>query len=128
MYQWHALLEAQQVPVLVYCVYRSPAAQAILYAQGRTKPGPIVTMAKPGQSAHNRQVAGQPASDAFDACPMIHNRPTWDTTGEALRIWNAMGVAAETLGLEWGRHYAALGGDWSHFQLNRDKLHLQEAA
>lgn len=117
LFAWNAMLEAKRIPVLVYCIYRSNEAQAILYAQGRTKPGPICTNARPGQSAHNRMAAGVPASRAFDAAPMIHGKPSWETTGEALQIWNEMGIAAKQLGLEWGRYYKKLGGDWSHFQL-----------
>jgi peptidoglycan L-alanyl-D-glutamate endopeptidase CwlK len=128
MHQWHHLLEIAQVPVLVYMVYRTDAAQAKLYAQGRTAPGPIVTNAKAGQSAHNRQVNGAAAADAFDACPMIHGRPSWDTHGDALQIWNAMGYAAERVGLEWGRHYKALAGDWSHFEFPRNRPLHKEAA
>lgn len=120
---WHAKMVEQEIPVLIYTVYRSPGAQAKLYAQGRTAAGPIVTYAKPGESAHNRQLAGRPASDAFDACPMIDGRPTWATTGPALLFWNVMGSAAETIGLEWGRHYHRLGGDWAHFELNRQDAH-----
>jgi hypothetical protein len=32
---------------------RSPERQAQLYAQGRSEPGPVVTHAKPYESAHN---------------------------------------------------------------------------
>jgi peptidoglycan L-alanyl-D-glutamate endopeptidase CwlK len=117
LFAWDALLQAKRVPVLIYCIYRSNEAQAILYAQGRTKPGQICTYAKPGQSAHNITVDGHPASRAFDAAPMIAGRPSWETKGEALQIWNEMGIAAKKLGLEWGRNYKKLGGDWSHFQL-----------
>lgn len=35
------------------CTFRSNEEQTELYAQGRTKPGKIVTQAKAGQSAHN---------------------------------------------------------------------------
>lgn len=122
--QWETLMHEKQVPVLVYCIYRSPDQQAKLYAQGRTAPGPIVTCSKPGQSAHNRQVNGLPAADAFDACPLVNARPTWDTHGEALLFWNVMGSCAESIGLEWGRHYHRLGGDWAHFELNRNSLHV----
>jgi peptidoglycan L-alanyl-D-glutamate endopeptidase CwlK len=124
---WHAALERKEVPVLIYTIYRSPKAQAILYAQGRTTPGKIVTYAKPGQSAHNREEHGQPAADAFDACPLINGKPSWDTTGQALQIWNIMGGVAETLGLEWGRRYKRLGGDWAHFEYSRE-IRLTERA
>jgi peptidoglycan L-alanyl-D-glutamate endopeptidase CwlK len=125
---WHAAMEAKEIPVLIYTIYRSPAAQALLYAQGRTKPGHIVTYAKPGQSAHNREENGHPAADAFDACPLINGKPCWDTEGQALQFWNIMGSAAETLGLEWGRHYKRLGGDWAHFEFNRATPHTERIA
>lgn len=117
--EWEKLMQQKQVSVLIYCIYRSDAAQRVLYAQGRTTPGRICTNAKAGQSAHNRTTANRPASDAFDACPLIDNKPTWATKGKALLYWNEMGCAAETLGLQWGRHYKNLGGDWSHFQFDR---------
>lgn len=45
---------------------RSYARQAELYAQGRSKPGPIVTRAKPGQSPHQYGLARDLT---------LHNRP-----------------------------------------------------
>lgn len=43
--------------------YRSGARQDQLYAQGRTRPGEIVTNAKAGQSAHNYGLAVDITSD-----------------------------------------------------------------
>jgi peptidoglycan L-alanyl-D-glutamate endopeptidase CwlK len=118
---WAVELERLQVPVLVYTVYRSNEAQRILYAQGRTAPGRIVTNARPGQSAHNRTVGLLPASDAFDACPLIDGKPSWLTTGQALSFWDQMGAVAQQFGLMWGRHFVSLGGDWAHFEYHRTK-------
>ncbi|MNC30597.1 Peptidoglycan L-alanyl-D-glutamate endopeptidase CwlK precursor [compost metagenome] len=51
-----ALIErsyAQGVPIIITQGYRSKAEQDGLYAQGRTKPGSIVTNARGGYSYHN---------------------------------------------------------------------------
>jgi peptidoglycan L-alanyl-D-glutamate endopeptidase CwlK len=126
MFYWQAHMQYRAMPVKIYCVYRSNDDQAKLYAQGRTTPGNIVTNAKPGFSAHNRTSHGKPASDAFDACPMIDGKPTWVLSGEARAIWDEMGRAAGLLGLEWGRHYKRLGGDWSHFEFHRHELEKEK--
>lgn len=116
---WHQHLHEKKIAVLIYCIYRSPKEQAALYAIGRTVPGRRVTNAQPGRSAHNRSEGDTPASDAFDACPLIDGKPSWDTHGPALRAWEEMGRAARALGLQWGRNIQSLGGDWAHFQLIR---------
>ena len=88
------------VRVLITCTYRSPAEQAALYAQGRTKPGKIVTKAKPGQSRHNAELAGKPASRAFDFVPLDERgKPIWDAGNKA---WAVAGKVALDLGLDWG--------------------------
>jgi peptidoglycan L-alanyl-D-glutamate endopeptidase CwlK len=115
-------MREKEMQILIYCVYRSNAEQAKLYALGRTAPGRRVTNARPGASAHNRIEGLIPASDAFDACPLIDGRPTWDTHGDALPIWNEMGDAAIMLRLQWGRNYDSLGGDWAHFEYQRGML------
>lgn len=52
--------------------YRSPERQAQLYAQGRSRPGQIVTKAKAGESAHNYGLACDITSeDGWDS-PSAH--------------------------------------------------------
>ena len=81
--------------------YRSPAEQDILYAQGRTKPGKIVTNAKGGQSVHNYMPSC--AFDiAFKAGKVIH----WE-----IALFKKFATVAKSFGLEWG-------GDWKTFQDN----------
>ena len=48
-----AIMAEQGVTVEIISGLRSWAAQAALFAQGRTKPGKIVTKARPGSSWHN---------------------------------------------------------------------------
>lgn len=52
-----AAMAKHSVTVEVISGLRSWAAQAALFAQGRTKPGPIVTKARPGSSWHNYGLA-----------------------------------------------------------------------
>ena len=80
--------------------YRSEERQAELYAQGRTKPGEIVTNAKPGQSKHN-----QFPSHAVDL-----DSPT----PGGLRY---AGELAAMVGLEWGGNWKSFK-DYPHFQWN----------
>jgi peptidoglycan L-alanyl-D-glutamate endopeptidase CwlK len=94
----------QGIDILVYCTYRDEEAQAELYAQGRSKPGRIVTNARPGQSWHNHRCA-------FDFVPMIAGKPAWNDAA----LYDKCGAIAESVGLEWGGH-------WTRF---REKPHCQ---
>ena len=84
---------------------RTFAEQDALFAQGRTKPGKVVTNARGGQSNHNFGLA-------VDVVPFNGNKPNWDAPNS---IWVAIGAEAERLGLEWG-------GNWKKFI---DKPHIQ---
>jgi peptidoglycan L-alanyl-D-glutamate endopeptidase CwlK len=90
----------QNLDILIYCTYRSNEEQDILYAQGRTTPGGIITNARAGQSAHNYRLA-------FDGCPMLGGKPLWDEhlTGPH---WSQYGQIAVASGMEWG-------GNWQGF-------------
>lgn len=121
----HAFLAAcarQGIDVLVTCTYRSHEEQADLYAQGRAKPGRIVTYAKPGESKHNfRSSNGTPASKAFDIVPLRHGKAIWGTSGNGidtdptdddtddLELWQRIGDIGEQCGLAWA-------GRWTKFR------------
>lgn len=85
--------------------YRSSARQAYLYAQGRTRPGEIVTQTSvPGY--HGFGIAA-------DCVPL-------DTEGKARydapqEVWEQYGHCLRAFGLEWG-------GDWESFP---DRPHAQ---
>lgn len=83
---------------------RTVAEQNELYAQGRTKPGEIVTNAKGGFSFHNYGVA-------FDICPVVNNKLDWNNT----LLFEAVGKIGISLGLEWGGSWKELV-DRQHFQ------------
>lgn len=115
----------RQVDVLVVCTYRSDEEQDALYAQGRTAPGPVVTRARAGQSAHNATIDGRPAARAFDAVPLLHGKPIWEDPRDRDADWTndygwrVMGEAAEEVGLEWYGRAGARFREAPHFQLGR---------
>jgi peptidoglycan L-alanyl-D-glutamate endopeptidase CwlK len=90
------------IPVIITSTYRDFEAQNALYAQGRTKPGKIVTNAKGGQSFHNFRVA-------FDFVPLRGKKPVWGTSGADGVLWERCGKIAESVGLEWA-------GWWKSFK------------
>ena len=90
--------EAQGMRVLVTCTARTAAEQADLYAQGRTKPGNIVTNAKPGQSFHEYKVA-------LDLYPNPGGKP--DFSGKH-PWWPRIAAIFKAHGFEWA-------GEWKRF-------------
>lgn len=89
---------------------RSRARQAWLYAQGRTRPGPIVTHAQPGQSNHEPAANGYGCAIDFAFLPRGEAGP-WDEA----HPWAEVGAQAELLGLEWGGRWRT--PDRPHLQL-----------
>jgi len=87
------------IDLLVTSTYRDNASQDALYAQGRTKPGKIVTNARAGQSFHNHRCA-------FDVVPLRHGKPVWDAKDP---VWQVVGQIGKKFGLEWA-------GDWKRFK------------
>jgi len=118
----HFLSECQGrgIEVLITSTFRDHEAQAALYAQGRTKPGRIVTGAAPGWSWHNWRCA-------FDVVPLRHGKPVWGTAGNGidadpsdddtddLELWQRVGEAGEHAGLEWAGRWARFR-EFPHFQ------------
>lgn len=105
MYKFLAECKKQGIELIVTQGYRSKEEQDKLYAQGRTRPGSIVTNAKGGYSYHNHRVA-------FDVCFLIDKHASYD--GD----WQKIGNIGKSLGLEWG-------GDWKGFL---DRPHFQYTA
>jgi peptidoglycan L-alanyl-D-glutamate endopeptidase CwlK len=92
-------------PIFITCTLRTEAEQADLFAQGRTKPGKIVTWVGPGRSFHQYGLA-------FD----IAFRPEDDPDGASWDgPWDLIGRMGEQLGLEWGGRWRK-ATDRPHFQ------------
>ncbi|WJQ05534.1 M15 family metallopeptidase (plasmid) [Geobacillus stearothermophilus] len=87
---------------------RTIEEQNRLYAQGRTKPGRIVTNARGGYSYHNFSLA-------FDFCVCNVAKGKLITSWNLDRRWFRVGQLGRSLGLEWG-------GDWKSF---KDYPHFQ---
>jgi peptidoglycan LD-endopeptidase CwlK len=98
---------AQGIYVLITQGFRSIAEQNELYAQGRTKPGKIVTNAKGGYSYHNFGLA-------FDI--VIQNADGSLCWSVADKRWQTVGAIGKSLGLEWGGEWRDFS-DYPHFQL-----------
>jgi peptidoglycan LD-endopeptidase CwlK len=98
---------AQGIKVTITSTYRSPEEQDILYAQGRTTPGNVVTNAKGGQSIHNWKCA-------IDFAPVVNGVIPWNNKD----LFTKIGVIGESCGFEWG-------GRWESFL---DLPHLQYTA
>lgn len=95
---------------------RTIEEQNALYAQGRTKPGNIVTNAKGGTSYHNYGLA-------VDFALLLPNGTTvsWDTKrdgdGDKVADWSEVVQEAKLLGFEWGGDFKSFK-DYSHFQMS----------
>ncbi|HAA4064706.1 TPA_asm: N-acetylmuramoyl-L-alanine amidase family protein [Listeria monocytogenes] len=88
--------------------YRSKTEQNALYAQGRTKPGSIVTNAKGGQSNHNYGVAVDLCLYSNDGKKVI-----WESTTSR---WKKVVAAMKAEGFKWGGDWTSFK-DYPHFEL-----------
>lgn len=98
------LCSREGLKVRVTETYRSSERQNELYAQGRTKPGKIVTWTKKSRHISRR---------AWDICQDISGREYSDNS-----FFKSCGAVAKRLGITWG-------GDWStpdmpHFEVSQN--------
>jgi peptidoglycan L-alanyl-D-glutamate endopeptidase CwlK len=75
---------------------RTMHEQEQIYAQGRTKPGEIVTKAKAGESAHNFGLA-------CDCAPLNGHGEIWWNAPAG--YWETYGAECENAGMNWGGHF-----------------------
>ena len=99
------LCDEHGIDLLVTSTYRDNASQEELYAQGRTRPGKVVTNAKPGESWHNYRCA-------IDVVPLVNGKPNWDGSDP---IWETIGQLGEQAGLEWAGRWRSFK-ELAHFQ------------
>lgn len=100
--------------ILIYCTLRSEEEQNELYAQGRTKPGKIVTNARGGESWHN-------FGCAIDYVPLVGGKPQWGNSDLYLKT----GIIAEMVGFEWAGRWTGKLRETAHCQY-RDGKTLKE--
>lgn len=97
-------------PIGIFEGFRSFDRQSDLYAQGRTKVGPVVTNAMPGFSWHQYGFA---ADLVFDADPV---KPGLQASWDGKFPWAKMGKMAQEHELEWA-------GAWKYM---REYPHVQD--
>ncbi|MBU9705935.1 M15 family metallopeptidase [Paenibacillus sp. AK121] len=96
------------VPIVITQGLRTIDEQNGLYAQGRSKPGQIVTNARGGYSYHNFGVA-------IDFALLLPDgkNVSWDMRrdgdGDGIADWNEVVAEAKRIGWNWG-------GDWRSFK------------
>lgn len=95
----------QGIDVCITSTYRDGECQDALYAQGRTKPGSIVTNARAGQSYHNWRVA-------FDFCPIVNGKAQWKDND----LFVTCGHIGEEVGLEWAGRWSGKLKETAHLQ------------
>lgn len=124
-----ALCKAVGIDLHVTQTWRSREEQDELYAQGRTKPGRIVTNARGGQSDHEYIMAISaddetdtfPASLAYDVCFVTERSPS----GGVMSIdydgpWETVGwIAIQQCGLKWGGLWTK--PDRPHFYIGKNE-------
>jgi len=98
-------------PMMVTDTLRTTAEQQALYAQGRTKPGPIVTNADGVIKKSNHQAHDDGFGHAVDCCFIVTGAPSWDVH----LPWKAYGALAEALGFKWGGNWNSLN-DLPHIE------------
>ena len=102
--KWVELCKAEGLNVLVTSTVRDEEYQASLYAQGRTKPGGIVTNSKAPTFHWDK------AGLAFDFCKNVKGREYDDA-----EFFKKAAAIAKKMGFSWG-------GDWKSFV---DRPHIQ---
>jgi peptidoglycan L-alanyl-D-glutamate endopeptidase CwlK len=98
------LARQKGIDIIISQTLRTKEEQNDLYAQGRTKPGNIVTHVEYPYSLHCWGVA-------FDIAVIIGGKANWDA-----KYYDLIGPLGESLGLEWGGRWKSFV-DRPHFQL-----------
>ena len=101
------------IPLAVTFTLRSMATQDALYAQGRTKPGKIVTNARAGYSFHNYGLA-------LDVVPLeLLRLLNWGDNphdqARANALWAKLGAIGKAIGFRWGGEFKSRP-DRPHFE------------
>lgn len=108
--QFEAYMTAAGLSYIVTCTHRTQDEQDILYAQGRTMPGQIVTWNRKSKHTNGR---------AFDIAIIKYGKPVWDiaadTNGDGHPDYEEAGKIGELCGLKWGGRFKS--PDRPHFEI-----------
>lgn len=101
----------------VTSTYRDAAYQNHLYAQGRTRPGKIVTNARAGDSWHNHKCA-------VDVVPIKAGKALWGSNASEMKLWREIGRIGKECGLSWAGDWVSFK-EYAHFQYTNGKTLAQ---
>lgn len=87
----------------------------LLYQKGRTRPGPIVTNAKAGQSYHNYGLA-------LDFALQIDGKTVWDVTDD----WRLVANIFKAHGWGWGGDWSVKFRDYPHVEKRPNDIHWKD--
>lgn len=112
-----AALDGLGWPMTVVQAVRSDAQQAELFAQGRTKPGNVVTNIDgvKNKSMHQLQTTG--FGHAVDCAFVDDPATTAVETFDEAQPWDLYGLMCEKYGLTWGGRWTSLK-DRPHVELS----------
>ncbi len=104
------------IPFMYTCTRRTQEEQDALYAQGRTKPGKIVTWTR-----KSKHIDGK----AFDIAILRNFKPCWDVKVDVneneIPDYEEAGRIGESVGLRWGGRFRNSKGkprpDYPHFEI-----------
>lgn len=105
--------------VAIASTYRTEAAQAEIFASGRTRPGPITSNATGKNSAHCRLVGGVPSADAMDIYPVLAGELTFATDKTTAQFYRDLSEICNAHGLVWGGNFTTLPADLGHVEMHR---------
>lgn len=110
-----AAMAALGFPMKIVQGLRTVEEQQALFAQGRTKPGKVVTNCDGVRKKSNHQAAADGLGRAVD-CAFVDDKTTpEDETWSEKSPWTAYGAVAKAVGLVWG-------GDWKGIN---DRPHIE---
>ena len=104
----------QGIIIKVTSAMRTYAEQDDIYAQGRTKPGKIVTNVKGGYSNHNFGIAFDVTIFKGSDDPEKAKTPVYESPA-----YKAIGAMGTDIGLAWGGNWTSIK-DEPHFELRPD--------
>ena len=109
--------EEANLDITIYRTRVTWEEQDVIYAQGRTKPGVVVTNARGGESYHNYSLALdfailKPGSSIIDWSGKC------DVDGDQEPDYQEVGKLGEDIGFEWGARFTSMKGDLGHLQMS----------
>jgi len=87
--EWDRAMQSNSIDYILTCTRRTKSDQEALFAQGRTKPGKIVTW-----TLNSKHLTGE----AFDFCIMTNGKCDWSMLNK--EAWDTAVELGKSLGLE----------------------------